>query len=192
LKKKSDQVVWLVDLFKDLKSTHVVIVRRVRCDNAGENNSLQKECVKERLGIQIEFTPLGTPEYNGRVERKFTTLYSQVGAMLNGARLPKSLRGGLWPEAALRATDLENIYTTATKPVASNNQFFEKDLPGLRNFRVFGEIGIVTHHEDNVSDSFTKNVTGDIYEANVKEFHLKTLLHWYSHNFTTEFHHIIL
>jgi hypothetical protein len=22
--------------------------------------------------------------------------------------------------------------------------------------------------------------------------HLKTLLHWYSHNFTTEFHHIIL
>jgi hypothetical protein len=32
--------------------------------------------------------------------------------------------------------------------VASHNQFFEKELPGLQNFRVFGEIGIVTHHED--------------------------------------------
>ena len=66
--------------------------------------------------------------------------------MLNGARLPTSLRGGVWPEAAARATDLENVYATATKPIASQNQFFEKELQGLRNSHAFGEVGIVNYH----------------------------------------------
>ncbi len=70
-------------------------MKRVSCDNVGENNSLQAQCVKERMGIQFELTPPGTPQFNGRLEPKFTTLYTQVQAMLNGAGLPKSLQGGL-------------------------------------------------------------------------------------------------
>ena len=37
---------------------------------------------------------------------------------------------------------------TATKPVASHNQFFETELPGLRNFRPFGEMAIVNYHHN--------------------------------------------
>ena len=66
--------------------------------------------------------------------------------MLNGACLPTSLRGGVWPEAAARATDLENVFVTARKPIASQNQFFEKELQGLRNSHAFGEVGIVNYH----------------------------------------------
>jgi hypothetical protein len=41
-----------------------------------------------------------------------------------------------------------NIYVLTTKPIASHNQFFEKDLQGLRNIRFFGESGIVNYHAD--------------------------------------------
>ena len=66
--------------------------------------------------------------------------------MLNGAKLPTVKRKGLWTEAARTATDLENILVSARKPIASYNAFFEKELPGLRNMRTFGEMAIVNNH----------------------------------------------
>jgi transposase InsO family protein len=147
LKKKSDQVELLINLLKDLKSKHDKTVKLIRCDNAGENKSLQKLCEQEGLGIQFEYTAPGTPQLNGRVERKFATLYGRVRAMLNGARLTKELRNGLWTEAARTASDLENTLTTTGKPVAAYNQFFEKEFAGIRNAHPFGEIGIVNHHK---------------------------------------------
>jgi hypothetical protein len=147
LKKKSDQVDLIINLLKDLKSKHNKTVKLIRCDNAGENKSLQKLCEKEGLGIQFEYTAPGTPQLNGRVERKFATLYGRVRAMLNGARLTKELRNGLWTEAARTASDLENTLTSTKRPVAAYNQFFEKELAGIRNAHPFGEIGIVNHHK---------------------------------------------
>jgi hypothetical protein len=147
LKKKSDQVDFLLELLKDLKAKHRKTVRLIRCDNAGENKSLQKLCEQEGLGIQFEYTAPGTPQLNGRVERKFATLYGRVRAMLNGARLTKELRNGLWTEAARTASDLENTLVSSTRPVAPFNQFFEKELPGIRNAHPFGEMGIVNHHQ---------------------------------------------
>jgi hypothetical protein len=117
LEKKSYQVKWLETLINDLKVTHGVRIKRIRWDNAGENYSFQTKCFKNGFGIHLEFTPPGTPQFNGRVERKFTTLYSRVRAILNGAGLPESLRGGIWPEAANQATDLENIYVSIMKPM---------------------------------------------------------------------------
>ncbi len=147
LRKKSDQVDRIVDLIKDLAKKHKTTVKYIRCDNAGENGSLEKECAKQGLGIQFEYTGPGTPQFNGRVERKFATLYSKVRAMLNGAKLPTVKRKGLWTEAARTATDLENILVSTRKPVASYNAFFEKELPGLRNMRTFGEVAIVNDHK---------------------------------------------
>jgi hypothetical protein len=102
---------------------------------------------KQGLGIQFEYTGPGTPQFNGQVERKFATLYSKVPAMLNRAKLPTVKRKGLWTEAAQTATDLENILVLTRKPIASYNAFFEKELPGLRNMRTFGEIAIVNDHK---------------------------------------------
>jgi transposase InsO family protein len=147
MKKKSDQVDYLLELLLDLKAKHNKTVKLIRCDNAGENKSLQKLCEKEGLGIQFEYTAPGTPQLNGRVERKFATLYGRVRAMLNGARLTKELRNGLWTEAARTASDLENTLVSTNRPVAAFNQFYEKELPGIRNAHPFGEIGIVHNHQ---------------------------------------------
>ena len=147
MKKKSDQVDYLMALLKDLKAKHNKTVKLIWCDNAGKNKSLQKQCEKEGLGIQFEYTAPGTPQLNGRVERKFATLYGRVRAMLNGARLTKELRHGLWTQAARTATDLENTLVTFTRHVAPFNQFFEKELPGIRNAHPVGEIGIVNNHK---------------------------------------------
>jgi hypothetical protein len=78
LNKQSDQVERLITLIKELAIKDKVSVKYIRCDNAGENGALEKECAKQGLGIQFEYTGPGTPKFNGRVERKFATLYSKV------------------------------------------------------------------------------------------------------------------
>jgi len=148
LKKKSDQVDLILDLIKDVKAKYNYTVRYIRCDNAGENTSLEKKCLEQGLGITFEYTSPHSPQFNGRVERKFATLYTKVRCLLNGARVTLSLRHGLWAEAARAATDLENIVVTKRKGKDSHNAFCNKELPGLRNMHTFGEMGIVSYGRD--------------------------------------------
>ncbi len=86
----------------------VKIVKYIRCDNAGENVALEMACKQEGLGIKFEYTAPGTPQQNGRVERKFATMYGKVRAMLNDAKLTAALRKKLWAKAANTSTILEN------------------------------------------------------------------------------------
>ena len=82
----------------------------MRCDNAGEKKSFEELSKKEGLGIKFEYTSPGSPQQNGKCERKFATLYGKVRSMLNGARLTPNLRHGLWTECAACETMEENIY----------------------------------------------------------------------------------
>jgi hypothetical protein len=61
LNKKSDQVERLITLIKELAIKHKGSVKYTRCDTAGENGALEKECAKQGLGIQFEYTGRGTP-----------------------------------------------------------------------------------------------------------------------------------
>ena len=45
-----------------------IMVKNIRCDNAGENLTLEKDCRNDGLGIQFEFPAPGTPQQNGKVE----------------------------------------------------------------------------------------------------------------------------
>jgi transposase InsO family protein len=108
------------------------------CDNAGENKATNTAC--EGLGIQFEYTAPGTPQQNGRVERKFVTLYGQVQSMMNHANLPLTIRRGVWTEAAATATNIDTFLVTTNKPVASYNAFHEKESPFVCHLRTFGEI----------------------------------------------------
>jgi hypothetical protein len=74
LNKKSETKDKLVPWIKDLKSKHKIEIKFIRCDNAGENVSLEKACLVAGLGIQFKYTSAGTPQFNGRIERKFATL----------------------------------------------------------------------------------------------------------------------
>jgi transposase InsO family protein len=80
--------------------------KKIRCDNAGENNTLEKLCEREELGIQFEYTSPGSPQYNGKVEQKFATLYARIRTMMNAALLPRHMRDRLWAEAATIATQI--------------------------------------------------------------------------------------
>jgi hypothetical protein len=124
--------------------THIVKI--IRCDDAGENKALENQCIQAQLGIDFEYTGPGTPQFNGRVERKFATLYGRVGTMLNAASLPKDLREGVWAEAAKYATEVENVIVTTTKPITALHQFYGIKNPKVKVMKPFGEMAIV---EDN-------------------------------------------
>jgi transposase InsO family protein len=78
LKKKSDLKDEIFTLIRELKEKHGIQVKYIRGDNSGKNRALEKLCKQEGLGITFEYTAPGNPQQNGRVERKFATVYGRV------------------------------------------------------------------------------------------------------------------
>ena len=119
----------------------------IRCDNAGENTSFKDQVDWDPdLNLEFEFIAPGTPQQNGKIERKFATLFGRARSMLNQAKLSRSKRNELWAEAANTATMLDNI-TVSSNEESSYQKFYMKDPKWMRNLKCFGEIGIVTDHE---------------------------------------------
>ncbi len=44
------------------------------------------------LGTKFEYTAVGTHQHNGRVERKFATMYGRIRSMMIGAGIKEYLR----------------------------------------------------------------------------------------------------
>jgi transposase InsO family protein len=79
---------------KDLK----MFVKFLCLDDAGENFTLEKACKQHHLGLQLEFSGPRIPQRNGKVERKFQTLYGRIRAMLNDSGLEDGIQDGHWAE----------------------------------------------------------------------------------------------
>jgi hypothetical protein len=129
-------------LIKHLKAKYDLMVKYVRRDNAGENIKVVEACKKAGLGIQLEYTAPGTPQRNGRVKQKFTTLYGWVRAMMNHAALPDKMQKVFWAECARTATLIQNLIVTPTKPLSSFSQFYEKEAPYAQSLQNFEEMGL--------------------------------------------------
>ena len=95
--------------------------------NAGENQKLEEECIKQNLGIQFEYTSPGTPQQNGIVERACATLQGRVRAMMNGADFTEKKRGDMWAEAANTSTILDCIMVDDPKQKCSYFKFYGKE-----------------------------------------------------------------
>ena len=134
-----------VDTLLDVLSSQGKTVRYIRGDNAGENKMLEQLCIKKKRGIEFEYTPRDSPQYNGKVERKFATLWNRVRSDLNAAKLSKDLRHGIWTECAKHATDVENIIVTPKKSQAgpSYMQFYGRDWKGVKHLHQFGEMAVI-------------------------------------------------
>ena len=146
LRSKSELGKTVIDLIDELHEQEGIRVRKIRCDNAGENKTLQTMAKERKLGIVFEYTARNTPQQNGRVERKFATLFNRVRAMLNGAGFTNDyayLRKGLWAEAVAVATKMENVIVTTNKEVPAFERFFERSAPYIDNLRIFREVGII-------------------------------------------------
>ena len=87
LKTKDETSQVMITLLQELKDQGVK-VKYIRCDNAGENRSFQKESSKLYSDIQFEYTAPGTPQQNGKVERAFAMMYGKVRSMMNAVGLP--------------------------------------------------------------------------------------------------------
>jgi hypothetical protein len=90
-------------LLTDLKIAGVE-VKFICCDDSGENKSFYDACQSKCYLITFEFSGPRTPQRNGKVERKFQTLYGRICAMLDDAGLEDDVRSGVWSECANTVT----------------------------------------------------------------------------------------
>jgi hypothetical protein len=84
-------------------------VKFLRLDDAGENYALEKESKQQNLVVKLEYSGTCSPQRNGKVERKFQTLYGRIRAMMNDSEIDEEFRDGLWAECASTATYYDNL-----------------------------------------------------------------------------------
>jgi transposase InsO family protein len=111
LKNNSDLKVKIKTLLTDLKIANRNVIF-IRCDNAGKNMTMKNDPEIKSFGIKFIFLGPRTPQRNGRVERKFQTLYGRIRAIINGADLEGKLRDKIWAECVMNSTYLSNIIST--------------------------------------------------------------------------------
>jgi hypothetical protein len=150
---KSELAHQALNFIKQLQNQHYMTIKYIRLDNSGENKSLEHLCKATALQIQFEYTSPGTPQYHGRVERKFATLYGKIRTILDTTETPEHIRKGLWAEAANWVTHIENCIVTSTKRVPSYVQFYGKP-PNISTHQ-FGEIGIVANTQQQIKEKLT-------------------------------------
>ena len=144
LKQKSQTAKTVAEFVQNLKSKENVVVRYIRCDNAGENKKIEEKTNQLGLGIKFEYTAPNTPQQNGVVERKFATLYGRVRTMFADCEMgPETkIRKGLWTECANTATKNENVSVRDVNPPFT--KFHGRDSRIVPHLHRFGEMGVVT------------------------------------------------
>ena len=165
MKHKSDLQHLVFDFVKKLLLNKYE-VKYIRCDNDPSHFVLKRLFEENNIKIQFEFVAPNTPQHNGKVERKFATLYAKVRTMLLEAGFNEQLRNRLWIYAATTATEIENHLITQYKQISSFKQFFpDKESIDLTKLKVFGSIGIVAR-------LVGKNVTSKLEDRGMPAIYL--------------------
>ena len=125
MKKKNEQVEPIIDWTKALKARHKIQFKIIRCDNAGENNVLERESDKKELGIIFEYTAPGTPQQNGVLERAFVTVMGRARPMMHHAGFTMAKSQQLWCEASQTVAPLDNILVQDSAKSHPFTQFSE-------------------------------------------------------------------
>jgi hypothetical protein len=133
-------------------------IRFIRCDNARKNMTIKNDPEIISFGINFEFSGPRTPQRNGKVERKFQTLYGRIRANLNGANLEGELRDKIWAECVMNVTYLSNIILTKSN-LQSPFELLYGEKPNLHNYlKIFGKVGVVTT-KDKIQTKLSNRVT---------------------------------
>ena len=87
----------LATKFLKYRNTGIPVLR-VRCDNAGENRSVEKEMNGRKwiLGAEFEFTVRHTPQQNSFTEVAIATMANRGSAMMNRSNVPEKFRTQLF------------------------------------------------------------------------------------------------
>ena len=151
LKKKSELPQEMFKLIHFIQKLFNITIKNIRCDNSKENESF-KEMMDETKGVNINFEFIApyTPEMNGKIERKFATLYGKARSMLNAARLPHNLRVGLWAQCAKIASQLENIIVSKEDELSPAEKMYGENPRWSKQLRTFGEVAILNDDEHKI------------------------------------------
>ena len=113
----------------------------LRCDPAGENRKHLKEvCMK--YGIILEMTATGTPQQNGKVERRFAVLKARAKACLTAANLSATAKTRLWAEAVHTVNTLYNLCSNS-KGAPPYTKMHQQISPLYPHLQPFGRIGYI-------------------------------------------------
>jgi hypothetical protein len=118
----------------------------LRLDNSGENIAMADAIKAEGYNVTFEFISLGSPHYNGVVERMFATLFGMVRSMLNEARTPMLLCQGIWAEAARTARNMRNYMVSYKSDTSSYEKFMGAKYDHIDTLHTFGEMAIAEDH----------------------------------------------
>jgi hypothetical protein len=94
---------------------------------------LEKECKLQNLAVKFEYSGPCTPQRNGKIERKFQTLYGRIRAMMNDSGIDGEFRDGLWAEYASTATYYDNLIINKDKKESPIELMFKSRAKGLMN-----------------------------------------------------------
>ena len=128
----------------------LITVKIIRCDNARENQVLERDSDKNELGIIFEYPSPGTPQQNGVVERAFVTVMGRARAMMNHAGFTMAMRQQLWCLKAQTATLLDNILVQDSAKSPPFTQIFGVDAKYSKHLRVFGEMCVVADTDNKL------------------------------------------
>jgi len=93
------------------------VTKHIRCDNAGENKSIEKAIngSKWKMNINFEFTARATLQQNSLVETGFAHILNKARALLIEANVPYLQRYKIIQEAIITATKLERGWSSKSK-----------------------------------------------------------------------------
>jgi transposase InsO family protein len=143
LSTKSEQTEVLFNWIASYQKQYDMTIKTIGCDNSGENLKLKKELSNSQYNIKFEFTAPYTPQQNGKIERKFATLWGKVRSTMNSAQLPWTLCNKLWDQCAKLITQLQNILISKEHGDSPYKMMHDKEPEWLNNLHKFGELAIV-------------------------------------------------
>jgi hypothetical protein len=97
------------------------------------------------MRCKFEFTAPDSPQQNGKIERKFATLYGRVRAILNRAEFTENLRNVMWAFFSLQATRQAIILLPPDTNLSPYKMYHEETPKWIPFLRAFGDIAIVKH-----------------------------------------------
>ena len=132
-------------------------IKYIRMDGGGENEGIHKIAAKE--GIVIEKTPPHTPQYNGRIERRFPVIISMAMAMIWAAGFTKEMKNKLLGEAITTAIFLHDMAPTARNDESAYKLWYGGSPRWKAHHLVeFGRVGIVKVKDKHVKKGEMKGV----------------------------------
>ena len=112
-------------------------------DGGGGNVAVKKICHRE--GVEVEQTPLYTPKYNGRIERRFPIVISMAMALLWASGLAKDIKNKLFGEAVATAAFLHDLGPTVRNSKSAEELWTGKATKWTGKHLIeFGRVGLVT------------------------------------------------